>query len=75
MKSFENRYNKQHFLTILLVGMIERNCYSGIEDYVNHLSRALNAEGEVVPELKRKSRRKRRAFNLPRSPSEETSSK
>lgn len=51
--------------------MIERNCYSGMEDYIAHLSRALNAEGESVPELKRKSRRKRRLYNLPRSPSEE----
>lgn len=53
--------------------MIERNCYSGMEDYISHLSRALNAEGENVPELKRKSRRKRRLYNLPRSPSDEIS--
>lgn len=55
--------------------MIERNCYSGMEDYIAHLSKALNAEGESVPELKRKSRRKRRLYNLPRSPSEEISGK
>lgn len=55
--------------------MIERNCYSGMEDYISHLSRALNAEAEIVPEMKRKSRRKRRLYNLPRSPSEEISSK
>lgn len=44
-----------------------------MEDYISHLSKALNAEGELVPELKRKSRRKRRHFNIPRSHSEEIS--
>uniref|UniRef100_A0A6P7FYF8 Protein Aster-B isoform X3 n=1 Tax=Diabrotica virgifera virgifera TaxID=50390 RepID=A0A6P7FYF8_DIAVI len=56
----------------LVKGMIERNCYAGVEDYVQHLSRALHAEAEEsVPEVKRKTKRKRR-HNSPRGAIEES---
>ncbi|XP_072390638.1 protein Aster-B isoform X2 [Diabrotica undecimpunctata] len=57
----------------LVKGMIERNCYAGVEDYAAHLSRALHAEAEEsVPEVKRKSKRKRRIHNSPRGAIEES---
>ncbi|KAG5861896.1 hypothetical protein JTB14_007495 [Gonioctena quinquepunctata] len=52
----------------LVKGMIERNCWSGVEDFFAHLSRSLHLEGEEnIPELKRKSRRKRRLHTIPRN--------
>ncbi|XP_018565494.1 GRAM domain-containing protein 1B isoform X2 [Anoplophora glabripennis] len=51
----------------LVKGMIERNCWAGLEDFFAHLARALHAEGEEnIPELKRKSKRKRRLHSIPR---------
>lgn len=61
------------FVVCILVGMIEKNCWAGLEDFFLHLSRALQAEGEEnIPELKRKSRRKRRIHNIPRHSLEDT---
>ncbi|KAJ8921707.1 hypothetical protein NQ315_010617 [Exocentrus adspersus] len=57
----------------LVKGMIERNCWAGLEDFFTHLSKALHAEGEEnVPESKRKSRRKRRLHSIPRCSLEDT---
>ncbi|CAH1173491.1 unnamed protein product [Phaedon cochleariae] len=57
----------------LVKGMIERNCFAGLEDFCAHLTRALHAEGEdSIPELKRKSRRKRRMHTLPKLAVEES---
>ncbi|KAF7264549.1 hypothetical protein GWI33_023065 [Rhynchophorus ferrugineus] len=48
-------------------GMIERNVWSGLEDFFSKLKEALQAEGEEnVPEQRRKSRRKRRIHTLPK---------
>lgn len=48
-------------------GMIERNVWSGLEDFFSKLKEALQTEGEEnIPEQRRKSRRKRRLHNLPK---------
>lgn len=50
----------------LVKGMIERNVWSGLEDFFSQLKEALQAEGEEnIPEQRRKSRRKRRLHTLP----------
>ncbi|CAG9858589.1 unnamed protein product [Phyllotreta striolata] len=57
----------------LVKGMIERNCYAGIEDYAAHLTRALRAEAgdEGIPESKKRSRaRKRRIHSNPKGSEE-----
>ncbi|RZC41619.1 GRAM domain-containing protein 1B-like, partial [Asbolus verrucosus] len=51
----------------LVKGMIEKNCWSGLEDFYASLSKSLHLEGEEnVPDIKRKSRRKRRIHSMPR---------
>ncbi|XP_066154855.1 protein Aster-B-like isoform X1 [Euwallacea fornicatus] len=51
----------------LVKGMIERNVWSGLEDFFAKLKEALQAEGEEnVPEQRRKSRRRRRLSSMPR---------
>ncbi|KAJ3665836.1 hypothetical protein Zmor_001305 [Zophobas morio] len=51
----------------LVKGMIEKTCWSGLEDFYTALSKALHAEGEEnVSDVKRKSRRKRRIHSMPR---------
>ncbi|CAH1114376.1 unnamed protein product [Psylliodes chrysocephalus] len=57
----------------LVKGMIERNCYAGLEDYAAHLTRALRAEGgdDSIPESKKRTRgRKRRIHNNPHASEE-----
>ncbi|XP_074033208.1 GRAM domain containing 1B isoform X4 [Leptinotarsa decemlineata] len=56
----------------LVKGMIERNTWAGLEDFFSHLKKALHAEVEEnIPDVKRKSRRKRRLHAIPRSIMEE----
>lgn len=53
--------------------MIERNCWAGLDDFFVHLTKALHAEGEEnIPEMKRKSRRKRRLHSIPTCSLEDT---
>ncbi|KAJ8970115.1 hypothetical protein NQ317_000569 [Molorchus minor] len=48
-------------------GMIERNAWAGLDDFFTHLIRGLSIEGEEnIPDIKRKSRRKRRLHSIPR---------
>jgi hypothetical protein len=48
--------------------MIEKTCWSGLEDFYSSLSKALHVEGEEnVGDVKRKSRRKRRIHSMPRA--------
>lgn len=48
--------------------MIEKNCWAGLEDFYSHLARLLRAESEEsIPDVKRKSRRKRRMHSISRS--------
>ncbi|KAK9871360.1 hypothetical protein WA026_011625 [Henosepilachna vigintioctopunctata] len=52
----------------LVKGMIEKNCWSGLEDYFLALSKALQTEGEeYIPEMKRRTKRKRKLHSSPRS--------
>ncbi|KAJ3627498.1 hypothetical protein MTP99_014872 [Tenebrio molitor] len=52
----------------LVKGMIEKTCWSGLEDFYSSLSKALHVEGEEnVGDVKRKSRRKRRIHSMPRA--------
>ncbi|ENN78582.1 hypothetical protein HUJ04_008433 [Dendroctonus ponderosae] len=51
----------------LVKSMIERNVWSGLEDFFSKLKEALQTEGEDnIPEQRRKSRRKRRMHSMPR---------
>ncbi|EEZ97945.2 protein Aster-B isoform X1 [Tribolium castaneum] len=51
----------------LVKGMIEKTCWSGLEDFYVSLAKALHVEGEEnVCDVKRKSRRKRRIHSMPR---------
>ncbi|KAL3280124.1 hypothetical protein HHI36_017629 [Cryptolaemus montrouzieri] len=51
----------------LVKGMIEKNCWSGLEEFYSSLSKALQAEGEeYVPDVKRKTKRKRKLHSAPR---------
>lgn len=51
----------------LVKSMIERNVWSGLEDFFSKLKEALQMEGEEnIPEQRRKSRRKRRMHSMPR---------
>lgn len=51
----------------LVKGMIERNVWSGLEDFFTKLKDALQTEAEEnVPEQRRKSRRRRRMSSMPR---------
>ncbi|XP_056647919.1 protein Aster-B-like isoform X1 [Diorhabda sublineata] len=79
-KVSENQSSLQMFAQVkykksvwgLVKGMIERNAYSGIEDYGAHLTRALHAEGDdSIPEIKRKAKRKRRINSSTRGTIEE----
>ncbi|XP_044761554.1 protein Aster-B-like [Coccinella septempunctata] len=52
----------------LVKGMIEKNCWSGLEDYFAHLLRSLKTESEeLIPDVKRKVKRKRKLHTAPRS--------
>ncbi|CAG9771072.1 unnamed protein product [Ceutorhynchus assimilis] len=56
----------------LVKGMIERNVFNGLEDFLGKLKEALHAEGEEnIPEQRKKSRRKRRMHSLPRYSAED----
>lgn len=47
-------------------GMIEKNCWSGLEDYFAQLLRALKAESEeLAVDVKKKVKRKRKSHVLP----------
>ncbi|XP_065170419.1 protein Aster-B isoform X2 [Atheta coriaria] len=50
----------------LVKGMIEKNCWSGLEDFYACLSKALLIEAEeyATPAVKRKSRRRRRQHSI-----------
>ncbi|XP_060524712.1 protein Aster-B-like isoform X2 [Cylas formicarius] len=51
----------------IVKGMIERNVWSGVDDFFCSLKEALQTEGEEnIPEKRRKSRRKRRMHTLPK---------
>ncbi|XP_031334333.1 protein Aster-B-like isoform X3 [Photinus pyralis] len=55
----------------LVKGFIEKNCWQGLEDYFKSLSKALYTESEeIIPTLKRKSRRRRLVRAIPRSDAE-----
>ncbi|KAK5650620.1 hypothetical protein RI129_001649 [Pyrocoelia pectoralis] len=52
----------------LVKGFIEKNCWLGLDDYYKSLSKALYTESEeIIPTLKRKSRRRRMIRAIPRS--------
>ncbi|VEN45147.1 unnamed protein product [Callosobruchus maculatus] len=50
----------------LVKGMIERNCYAGMEEYCVDLTKALKTESEEFIPEKKKARRKRRLHSMPR---------
>ncbi|KAK4883580.1 hypothetical protein RN001_006899 [Aquatica leii] len=55
----------------LVKGFIEKNCWLGLEDYFKSLSKSLYAESEeIIPAVKRKSRRRRLARGIQRSDAE-----
>ncbi|XP_045482958.1 protein Aster-B-like isoform X1 [Harmonia axyridis] len=52
----------------LVKGMIEKNCWSGLEDYFVQLLKALKTEAEeMVPDIKRKVKKKRKLHSTPRA--------
>lgn len=53
----------------LVKGMIEKNCWQGLEEFYSALTKALVTEAEEFtgPAIKRKSRRKRRQHSLARA--------
>lgn len=55
--------------------MIEKTCLSGFEDFFGCLVKALHQEADDnVPDVKRKSRRKRRIHSMPRPGIEDSQS-
>lgn len=72
----ERRINPSSCIVTLLflcvcffLGMIEKNCWQGLEEFFQALTRALCTEAEesAGPAIKRKSRRKRRQQSIARS--------
>jgi hypothetical protein len=52
-------------------GLIEKNTWSGLEDFYGHLERALLEEGTQLPVTKKKTRRRRRLLSVGPTGSEE----
>lgn len=64
-----NKLSTFIFLFSSFVGMIEKNCWQGLEEFFQSLNRALcqEAEESSLPTIKRKSRRKRRQQSIVRA--------
>jgi hypothetical protein len=55
----------------ILSDLIEKNTWSGLEDFYSHLERALMEEGTQLPVTKKKTRRRRRLLSVGPTGSEE----
>ncbi|XP_011862780.1 PREDICTED: GRAM domain-containing protein 1B-like isoform X4 [Vollenhovia emeryi] len=63
----ETLRNKWRIFLMTKIGVIEKNCWAGLEDYTNSLIKALTLESEEGTEsggIKRKTRKRRRATGV-----------
>jgi len=59
--------NKLHILFFKKIGVLEKNCWAGLEEYFNSIIKALTVEceeGNGSGGLKRKTRKRRRATGV-----------
>lgn len=60
------RHNNLNNPFVIILGLIEKNCWSGLEEFFNSLAKSLHLECEEIihPVVKRKARRRRKGFNI-----------